>query len=71
MFTIYVIGVVVLGLFASYRFGQANESHQQEVFGPFIAIVLGWPLFLIAFVVLLPFFVMYFIGVRNKKKKEK
>lgn len=71
MLITYIVGVIGLGLFASYRFGQANESLQHEVAGPFIAVVLGWPLFLAAFVVLLPFFVMYVIGVRNKKKKEK
>lgn len=67
---IYVIGFILFGMFASYKFGRADESLQHEIASPLVVFVIMWPILLPALVIAVPFFVMYSIGVRVKNKKK-
>jgi hypothetical protein len=71
MGTIWLIGVVVLGLWCSYRYGQIEDSYDRTaVAAPFIFGVLLWPFVIAALIVFAPFAGMAALGKRSKKKKE-
>lgn len=70
MFAIWVIGVVVFGMYAGYRFGQADEYTQNEIGSVLIACVAFWPFVLALAIVVSPFVGMVYLGERAKLKKE-
>jgi hypothetical protein len=70
MFTIWLIGVVVFGMYAGYRFGQATAYTQNEIGAILVAGVLFWPFALALAILLAPFAGMVYLGARAKKKKE-
>jgi hypothetical protein len=70
MFTIWLIGIVVFGMYCAYRFGQAPTHLQEDAWGPMIIGVLFWPFALALAILLAPFAGMVYLGARAKKKKE-
>ena len=68
MFAIYVIGVVLLGMFAAYRFGQAPSGVQDEILFVLIFGVLFWPAVLAFLIIIAPFAGMGYLGHRAKMK---
>jgi hypothetical protein len=70
MFTIWIIGVIVFGMYAGYRYGQATPYVQNDIGAVLIAGVLFWPFALALAIVLAPFVGMVYLGARAKKKKE-
>ena len=70
MFAIWIIGVIVFGMYAGYRFGQADEYTQREGGAVLIACVLFWPFVLGLAIVLAPFAGMVYLGARSKKKEK-
>ena len=71
MFTIWIIGVVIIGMYIGYRYGQATTDVQDEIGAILIACVIFWPFVLALAIVLAPFAGMVYLGDRAKKKKEK
>ena len=72
MGTIWLIGVIVLGLWCSYRFGQIEYfNDRQDVAFPMIVGVLLWPLVIVALIIFAPFYGMIMLGKRSLDKKEK
>jgi hypothetical protein len=72
MFTIWCIGVVVFGMYAGYRFGQADEYTQNEIGAILVAGVLFWPFVLALAIVLSPFVGMVYLGHKKREAaKEK
>jgi ABC-type dipeptide/oligopeptide/nickel transport system permease component len=69
-FTVWAIGSVLLGMLAAYRLGQVDPEIQDKIFATSVIIVFGWPAFLVVILILLPFYGMYKLGDRNRKKKE-
>jgi hypothetical protein len=71
MFWLWLIGVVVFGMYLGYRYGQADAYTQNDIGAILIAVVLFWPFVLALAIVLAPFAGMVYLGERSKKKKEK
>lgn len=63
--TLYVIGVVLSGLYSAYRFGTLTSHEQAIVFTVHVWSVFLWPLF----VLLLPFIGMYELGTKVRTKR--
>jgi Na+/proline symporter len=70
MFTIWIIGVVVIGMYLGYRYGQATTDVRDEIGTMLIVIVLFWPFVLALAIVLAPFAGMVYLGARSKKKEK-
>ena len=70
MFTIWFIGVVVFGMYAGYRFGQAPDHVQDDIAFVLISGVLFWPFTLALAIVVAPFAGAVYLGDRAKRKKE-
>jgi len=70
MFTIWFIGIVIFGMFAGYRFGQAPDHVQDEIAFLLIAGVLFWPFTLAFAIVIAPFAGAVYLGDRAKRKAE-
>jgi hypothetical protein len=70
MFWLWLIGVVVFGMYAGYRFGLAEAYIQNDIGFILVCSVLFWPFVLGLAIVLSPFIGMVYLGARAKKKKE-
>lgn len=70
MFTIWFIGVVVFGMYAGYRFGQAPDHVQDDIAFVLISGVLFWPFALAFAIIIAPFAGAVYLGDRAKRKKE-
>jgi hypothetical protein len=70
MFTIWLIGVVVFGMYAGYRFGQAPDHVQDDIAFLLIAGVLFWPFALAFAIIIAPFAGAVYLGDRAKRKAE-
>ena len=70
MFWLWLIGVVVFGMYAGYRYGQATPYVQNDIGAVLIAGVLFWPFALGLAIVLAPFAGMVYLGARSKKKEK-
>lgn len=70
MFAIWIIGVIVFGMYAGYQFGKADAYTQNEIGALLIGGVIFWPFVLALAIVLSPFFGMIYLGGRAKIKKE-
>lgn len=68
MFAIWIIGVIVFGMYAGYRYGRAAPYEQDGAV--LIAGVLFWPFALGLAIVLAPFAGMVYLGARSKKKEK-
>jgi hypothetical protein len=69
MFTIWIIGVIVFGMWVGYRYGQETPYVQNDIGAVLIAVVLFWPFVLGLAIVLAPFAGMVYLGARSKKKE--
>ena len=73
MIDIYIIGAILLGMFAAYRYGQAptsvQSSVQSEIGGLLVFGVLFWPAVLAFALVIAPFVGMAYLGHRAKQKQ--
>jgi hypothetical protein len=70
MFAIWIIGVIVFGMYFGYRYGQATPYVQNDIGAILIAVVLFWPFVLALAIVLAPFAGMVYLGERSKKKEK-
>ena len=70
MFAIWIIGVVVFGMYAGYRFGLADEYTQEQIGVILLAGVLFWPVTLALAILVAPFVGMVYLGERAKTKKK-
>lgn len=70
MFAIWIIGVVVFGMYAGYRFGLADEYTQEQIGVILLAGVLFWPFTLALAILVAPFAGMVYLGERAKMKKK-
>lgn len=70
MFAIWIIGVVVFGMYAGYRFGLADEYTQEQIGVILLAGVLFWPVTLALAILVAPFVGMVYLGERAKMKKK-
>lgn len=70
MGTIWIIGVIVFGMYAGYQYGKADVYTQNDIGAVLIAVVLFWPFVLGLAIVLSPFFGMIYLGARSKKKEK-
>ena len=71
MFTIWFIGVVVFGMYAGYRFGQAPDHVQDDIAFVLIAGVFFWPIAIALAIIIAPFAGAVILGNRAKRKAEK
>lgn len=62
---VYLVGVVLSGLYSAYRFGTLTSHEQDVVFIVHIWAVFLWPLFIL----LLPFIGMYELGTKKKTRR--
>lgn len=70
MGTIWLIGVIVLGMWAGYLYGKADVYTQREI-GPFlIPCVAFWPFVLALAILVSPFAGMVYLGKRSKLKEK-
>lgn len=70
MFELWLIGVIVLGMWAGYQYGKADAYTQREIGPVLIPCVALWP-FVLAFAILVsPFAGMVYLGKRSKLKKK-
>ena len=71
MGTIWLIGIIVLGLWCSYRYGQIRCSYdRREVVAPMIAGVILWPVVIAGLILIAPFYGMAKLGRRSLDKEE-
>jgi hypothetical protein len=70
MFWLWLIGVVVFGMYAGYRYGKADAYTQNDIGAILIASVLFWPFVLALAIVLAPFVGMVYLGARSKLKEK-
>ena len=70
MGTIWIIGVIVFGMYAGYQYGKADVYTQNDIGAVLIAVVLFWPFALGLAIVLAPFAGMVYLGARSKKKEK-
>ena len=68
MFWSYIAGVVLFGMFASYRFGRADRSTQNEIGSTLSVLVLTWPFVLIGIIVCAQFAGMIWLGHWRKQR---
>jgi hypothetical protein len=65
MLIVYLIGVVLSGLYSAYRFGTLTSHEQAIVFTVHVWSVFLWPLFIL----FLPFMGMYSLGTKERTKR--
>jgi hypothetical protein len=70
MGTIWIIGVIVFGMYAGYQYGKADVYTRNDIGAILIAVVLFWPFALGLAIVLAPFAGMVYLGARSKKKEK-
>lgn len=70
MGTIWIIGVIVFGMYAGYRFGQAPDYTQHEIGAILIGSVIFWPFVLALAILIAPFVGMVYLGARSKNKEK-
>ena len=70
MFWLWLIGVIVFGMYAGYQYGKADVYTQNDIGAVLIAVVLFWPFVLGLAIVLAPFAGMVSLGARSKKKEK-
>jgi hypothetical protein len=70
MFWLWLIGVVVFGMWAGYQYGKADAYTQNDIGAILIASVLFWPFVLALAIVLAPFVGMVYLGARSKLKEK-
>lgn len=63
--TIYLIGLVPLGLYFAYRLGTLTEYERNISAFAYVWIVIFWP----AFILLLPFIGMYNLGAKERTRR--
>jgi hypothetical protein len=72
MLAIWLIGIIVLGLWCSYRYGQIKSSYERsEVVAPMMAGVILWPMVIAGLILIAPFYGMAKLGQRSLDKKDK
>ena len=71
MGTIWIIGVIVFGMWAGYQYGKAPEYTQHEIGPVLIACVAFWPFVLALAILAAPVAGMVYLGKRSKKKEVK
>ena len=62
---VYLIGVILSGLYSAYRFGTLTSHEQNIMFGVHVWLVICWPLFILFF----PFMGMYSLGTKTRTKR--
>lgn len=62
---VYLVGMILSGLYSAYRFGTLSSHEQNIVFTVHVWAVFLWPLF----VLLLPFIGMYELGTKEKTRR--
>jgi hypothetical protein len=67
---LWLIGVVVFGMWAGYQYGKADAYTQNDIGAILIASVLFWPFVLALAIVLAPFVGMVYLGARSKLKEK-
>ena len=70
MWTIWFIGVLILGMITAYQLGKLDPYQIEDVIWLIIAAVLGWPLVLVAAIVIAPFALPFYLGMKKKEKRE-
>lgn len=69
MLALYIISVILLGMFAGYRYGQADRRTQDEIGPILLAGVIFWPAVLAFAIVVAPFGGAVWLGHREKEKR--
>jgi hypothetical protein len=70
MGTIWIIGVIVFGMYAGYQYGKADVYTQRELGSVLIACVAFWPFVLALAILVSPFAGMIYLGKRSKLKEK-
>lgn len=70
MWTIWFIGVLILGMCVAYQLGKLDPYQVEDVIWVVIAAVLGWPLVIVAAIVIAPFGLPFYLGMKKKEKRE-
>lgn len=70
MGTIWIIGVIVFGMWAGYQYGKADVYTQREIGSVLIACVAFWPFVLALAILVSPFAGMVYLGKRSKLKEK-
>lgn len=73
MLTIWIIGIIIFGMWAAYQYGKVDDKIQSAIALPLMSVVILWPLVLFAIIICSPFGYMIYLGDRAKtnNKKEK
>jgi Tfp pilus assembly protein PilO len=71
MWTIWLIGFVILGMIAAYQMGKLNPYQFEDIFWVVVVGVLFWPLVLAAAIIFAPFGIPFYLGAKKQEKLEK
>lgn len=68
MFWIWLIGVVILGMIAAYQMGKLEPYQAEDVIWPVILVVVFWPFVIATAIIVAPFGVPFYLGLKKKEK---
>lgn len=71
MLSIWLIGILILGMFAAYQLGKLETHFVEDIFWLVILGVISWPLVLFVAIVIAPFGIPFYIGIKKREKLEK
>lgn len=70
MWTIWFIGSIILGMIAAYQLGKLDSYQIEDIIWVVLIGILGWPLVLAAAIIIAPFGIPFYLGVKKKEKME-
>jgi hypothetical protein len=71
MFLIWLIGVLIFGMYSAYQLGKLDPYQVEDIIWPVTLGVLFWPVILTAAVIIVPFALPFYLGAKKKEKLDK
>jgi hypothetical protein len=71
MFLIWLIGVLIFGMYFAYQLGKLDPYQVEDIIWPVTLGVLFWPVILTAAVIIAPFALPFYLGAKKKEKLDK
>jgi hypothetical protein len=71
MFWIWLIGVVILGMLVAYQMGKLDPYQVEDIIWPVILVVVFWPFVIATAIIVAPFGVPFYLGLKKKEKLDK
>jgi len=68
MFWIWLIGILILGMYSAYQLGKVEPNVLEDILWAVILSVLFWPVILTAAIIISPFALPFYLGIKKKEK---